>query len=210
MKAFTFVRPRTVDAAVAALAETGGAVHAGGVDLLDRMKEHVDEPSHLVTLLDVPGRDAIALEDDGGVHLGAGVTLAALAENDVVRRFLPSLAEAAGQAASPAIRHRATLGGNLAQRTRCGYFRIASFSCLKRGADACPVRAETGVQETAAVFANEPCASAHPPAWPPSSSRSARSWACKGRRAHGVSRWPRPGVRRRRAWRATWRLPPTS
>ena len=119
MKAFTFVRPRTVDAAVAALAETGGAVHAGGVDLLDRMKEHVDEPSHLVTLLDVPGRDAIALEDDGGVHLGAGVTLAALAENDVVRRFLPSLAEAAGQAASPAIRHRATLGGNLmARRTR--------------------------------------------------------------------------------------------
>lgn len=162
MKAFTFVRPRTVDAAVAALAETGGAVHAGGVDLLDRMKEHVDEPSHLVTLLDVPGRDAIALEDDGGVHLGAGVTLAALAENDVVRRFLPSLADAAGQAASPAIRHRATLGGNLAQRTRCGYFRIASFSCLKRGADACPVRAETGVQETAAVFANDPCASAHP------------------------------------------------
>ncbi|MGE0193847.1 MAG: xanthine dehydrogenase family protein subunit M [Planctomycetota bacterium] len=162
MKAFTFVRPRTLEAAAAALAETGGALHAGGVDLLDRMKEHVDEPSHIVTLLDVPGRETIALEDDGGVRLGAGVTLAALAENDMVRRFLPSLAEAAGQAASPAIRHRATLGGNLAQRTRCGYFRIASFRCWKRGDDVCPVRAETGVQETAAVFGNDACASAHP------------------------------------------------
>jgi xanthine dehydrogenase YagS FAD-binding subunit len=162
MKAFAFVRPTTPEAAVAALQEPSSVLKANGVDLLDRMKERVDEPDRVVALLDVPGLATIAETQGGGVRIGAMVTLQTLADDDLVRARLPSLAKAAGLAASPQLRRRATVGGNLAQHTRCGYYRHLSFPCWKRGADACPVRAETGVQDTAGIFGNASCASAHP------------------------------------------------
>ncbi len=163
MKAFRFVRPSNGREAADLLASTKNAlVHAGGVDLLDRMKERVDEPDVLVSLCDAKGLDQIRVEEDGGIWIGARVTLAQLADEATCRRFLPTLSEAAGLAASPQLRHRATVGGNLAQHTRCGYYRHASFPCLKRGGDSCPVRAEGGVQDTAGIFGNRDCASAHP------------------------------------------------
>jgi xanthine dehydrogenase YagS FAD-binding subunit len=163
MKAFSLLRPSSVEAAVDALATGAGALpKGGGVDLLDRMKERVDEPDALVALSDLSGAWRAIEEKDGLLVVGAGATLADLAASDVVRRLAPTLAEAAGLAASPQLRHRATLGGNLAQHTRCGYYRHRSFPCLKRGDDACPVRAPGGVQETAGIFGNDPCASAHP------------------------------------------------
>jgi len=163
MKAFRYLRPRDTAEAIAALAATPGArLHAGGADLLDRMKERVDEPEALVGLVDVRDASALRVEEDGSVCLGALATLSDLAASPIVARFLPALADAAGSAASLQIRHRATLGGNLAQGTRCGYWRHRSFPCLLRGDERCPVREAGGVQETAGVFANEPCASAHP------------------------------------------------
>jgi xanthine dehydrogenase YagS FAD-binding subunit len=163
VKDFQFVRPRTSAEAQEALSEASGALlHAGGIDLLDRMKEGVAAPSTLVSLVDVQGLGGIEIDPSGDIRIGAGVTLAELAASEAVQRFLPSLAEAAGDAASPQLRNRATLGGNLMQHTRCGYFRLASFPCLKRGGTDCPVRAEGGVQEYAGVIGNEVCASAHP------------------------------------------------
>jgi xanthine dehydrogenase YagS FAD-binding subunit len=163
MKAFRYLRPRSLAAAADALVGNASSVlHAGGVDLLDRLKERLDGPDALVALLDVPGQRDIVVQDDGSIRLGGGVTLAMLAADEVVARFLPSLADAARHAASPAIRHRATIAGNLAQHTRCGYYRLATLPCLKRGGDLCPVREATGVQDTAGVFGNGTCASAHP------------------------------------------------
>jgi len=163
VKAFTFVRPETVVQAAAAAAEKGSVVKAGGVDLLDRMKERIDEPDRVVALGDVkdPALREIR-EDKDGFVVGALVTLAQIAASDVVKRLCPALADAAGLAASPQIRQRATIAGNLAQHTRCGYYRHASFPCWKRGDDSCPVLADGGVQDTAAIFDNRPCASAHP------------------------------------------------
>jgi xanthine dehydrogenase YagS FAD-binding subunit len=164
VKAFALVRPVTVDGASAALAEGGSvALKASGVDLLDRMKERVAEPDRVVSLVDVRGPEIDGVLANGSaLSIGALCTLHALAESGEVRRLAPSLAKAAGLAASPQLRRRATVGGNLGQHTRCGYYRHASFKCWKRGDDACPVRAETGVQETAAIFGNGSCASAHP------------------------------------------------
>jgi xanthine dehydrogenase YagS FAD-binding subunit len=163
VKAFAYVRPKTVEGVVAALGE-GGTLKASGLDLLDRMKERVDQPDRVVTLVDVPGlADEIAPGPGGGaLRLGALTTLAAIAGSKAVEERVPALAEAAREAASPQLRNRATLGGNLAQHTRCGYYRHASFPCWKRGSEACPVLAEGAVQETAAVFGNASCASAHP------------------------------------------------
>ncbi|MDJ0973512.1 MAG: FAD binding domain-containing protein [Planctomycetota bacterium] len=163
MKAFAYIRPQSAEAAAAALADNDGAlIKANGIDLLDRMKERVDEPNALVGLVDVEAFDSIEVEEDGGIRIGAGATLAQLAASQVVERFLPSLAYAAGHAASPQLRTRATVGGNLGQHTRCGYYRHKSFPCLKRGGDHCPVLKPGGVQDTAAIFGNGTCASASP------------------------------------------------
>ncbi len=163
MKAFQFVRPRSSTEAAQGLADSADArLHSGGCDLLDRMKERIEEPAVLVSLCDAEGLGDVRIEEDGSIWIGARVTLAQLAESDVVRRFLPTLGEAAGLAASPQLRHRATIAGNLAQHTRCGYYRVKSFPCLKRGGDSCPVRADGGVQDTAGIFGNAACASAHP------------------------------------------------
>jgi xanthine dehydrogenase YagS FAD-binding subunit len=166
VKAFTFVRPTTIEEAAAAAAEKGSVIKAGGTDLLDRMKERIDEPERVVWLGDVKGLSNIGAltgpAESGLLSLGSAATLADIASSDAVRKDFASLAEAAELAASPQIRRRATLGGNLLQHTRCGYYRHASFPCWKRGDDACPVLADGAVQDTAAIFGNRPCASAHP------------------------------------------------
>lgn len=162
MKAFRYERPRTVEAAVKALAGGGAAAKAGGIDLLDRMKERVDEPARVVTLHEVTGLDGIALRPDGTLSIGATATLAAIADSAEVKGSLPALSVAAAEAASPQIRNVATFAGNLLQHTRCGYYRMKSFACFKRGDAYCPVRAPGAVQEWAGIFDIADCACAHP------------------------------------------------
>ncbi len=161
MKAFRYDRPTTAEGAVRALGGGGAILKANGIDVLDRLKERVDEPDRVVTLIDVPGLDRVE-KTATGVRLGAMVTLATLAASPDVVAASPALAEVAGWAASPALRNRATLGGNLGQHTRCGYYRLKSFPCFKRGDSICPVRIDGGVQENAGIFDNAPCACAHP------------------------------------------------
>jgi len=162
VKAFRYERPKTLESAVKALAEADSLLKANGLDVLDRMKERVDEPARVVTLIDVPHLTGLGQEGTGPLKIGSMVTLAALADSAVVKAACPALAKAAGEAASPQLRNRATVGGNLAQHTRCGYYRMKSFACFKRGDSICPVRFEGGVQELAGVFSNNPCACAHP------------------------------------------------
>jgi xanthine dehydrogenase YagS FAD-binding subunit len=162
MKAFRYERPATVRAALAAIAGGDALVKAAGIDVLDRMKERVDTPARVVTLSDLPGLDRIWRGPTGSLRIGALATLARIAGSDDVREVAPVLAAAAADAASPQVRNRATLGGNLGQHTRCGYYRIASFPCFKRGDAFCPVRAAGAVQENAGIFGNDLCACAHP------------------------------------------------
>lgn len=159
MKRFEWVQPQTVADAVAALAQPGAMALAGGVDLLDRMKENVIAPSRLVSLRKLPGFTELAV-DGGAARLGAGVTLARLAADPALRTAHPMLAEAASHAATPQLREMATLGGNLAQRPRCWYFRSEAFTCRKKGGTTCPAR--DGDNSLHAIFANQTCAAPHP------------------------------------------------
>ena len=131
---------------------------AGGIDLLDLMKERLLAPRRLVNLRAIPGLDAIA-EEAGGLRIGALATLEQVAAHPLVLRRYTALAEAAGGSASPQIRHVATIGGNLLQRPRCWYFRSAAHRCLRKGGGKC--FAVHGENQYHAIFANEVCSVVH-------------------------------------------------
>ena len=98
---------------------------AGGLDLLDLIKEGVLKPSRLVNLKTIPGLDGIEMKD--GLSLGALVTLNTIDKHAEIRKTYVALAEAAGHAATPQVRNAATIGGNLLQKPRCWYYRHHHF-----------------------------------------------------------------------------------
>jgi xanthine dehydrogenase YagS FAD-binding subunit len=161
MKTFTLVRPRTIDEAVREAAKPKVELKAGGVDLVDRMKEGLDAPDTVVSLADIPGRGEIAAGPPA--RIGSMATLARIAADAGLRAQYPALAEAASGAATPQIRHMATIGGNLAQRPRCWYYRSADFDCRKKGGSEC--YAQHGENRFHAIFDTDIlCCCIHPSA----------------------------------------------
>lgn len=167
MQAFALIRPHSLGAARARVQEAPQQrlLRAGGVDLLDRIKEGLDAPEELVelaSLRDDFGARMKALQpaSAGGWELGALVTLAQLAARDELGAGYQALREAAGSAATPGIRNLATLGGNLLQRPRCWYYRNAELVCLKKGGSAC--FAVTGENKYHAILGGGPSFIVHP------------------------------------------------
>lgn len=161
MNAFELAQPTSITEARTLLAEKKGSVlKAGGIDLLDRLKEHLDEPPRVVNLRTIPGLDTIEALPDGGLKLGPLATLAAVAGSDVVRKTHLALAEACAEAASPQIRNVATIGGNVLQRPRCWYFRLESYECLKKGGKIC--FAQVGENRYHSIFGGGPSWATHP------------------------------------------------
>jgi xanthine dehydrogenase YagS FAD-binding subunit len=132
MKTFDYVKPTTVADAVAAAAEPGAAYLAAGTNLLDLMKGGIIHPNRLVDVTHLPGLDRIDQLPDGGVRIGALVRNADLAHDIAFAKSFPAVAEALLSGASAQLRNAATVGGNLLQRTRCGYFYDAASACNKR------------------------------------------------------------------------------
>ncbi|HXM78932.1 MAG TPA: FAD binding domain-containing protein [Thermoanaerobaculia bacterium] len=160
MKPFTLLPVRSLPEAARESARPGSLVKAGGVDLLDRMKEGLDAPDRVVSIAHVPGHDGIAVGPPG--RIGALATLSKLDGHAELRRVYPALADAAGGAATPQIRNMATLGGNLAQRPRCWYYRQAEFDCRKKAGAEC--FALEGENRFHAIFDTEICCCVHPSA----------------------------------------------
>lgn len=161
MKRFEYVEPTSLAGALQRLSETDDAQPiAGGMDLLGLMKNEVARPELLVALERVEGLREIAVTDDGGLAVGALVTLADVAADERLAGSHAALAQAAVTVGTPQIRNRGTLGGNLCQRPRCWYFRSELFDCLKKGGDAC--YAIGGDNRYHAVFGNDRCAIVHP------------------------------------------------
>jgi len=131
MENFTLAMPATIEAALAAAQQADAKFIAGGTDLLQLMKDHVERPQHLVDLEALPF-DTFSIGDEGA-RIGALVKMSDLADDPNLRRHYPVVAEALLASASPQVRNMATIGGNLLQRTRCGYFRDVGFAaCNKR------------------------------------------------------------------------------
>ncbi|CAN5538338.1 xanthine dehydrogenase family protein subunit M [soil metagenome] len=152
-------------AAEAALVRNGKTTNpalfkAGGVDLLDLMKENIVAPARLVGLRLLPGLNEIRDDGKGGLRIGAMVTLAQIETHPALRKSYTAFADAAGHSATPQVRNAATIGGNLLQRPRCWYFRDEHFVCLKKGGDTCFAR--EGEHQYHAIFDNGGCMIVHP------------------------------------------------
>jgi xanthine dehydrogenase YagS FAD-binding subunit len=175
MNHFEWTTPRTIDDAITATSTTvadamvsrsgrpsSDAVifKAGGIDILDLMKEGLLTPRRVVNVRTIPGLDRIDEQDGGALRVGAHVTLAQLAVDPRVRQHYRALADAVAQSASPQIRQVATIGGNLLQRPRCWYFRSRHHHCVRKGGDSC--FAFAGENQHHAIFDHNGCAIVHP------------------------------------------------
>src|SRR5512134_169526 len=110
MNRFELARATTPAQARELLAEKAGSVlKAGGIDLVDHLKEHLLEPPRVVDIKRIPGLDQITVAGDGSLRIGALVTLAKVAASTAIRNSHPALAQACAEAASPQIRNVATI-----------------------------------------------------------------------------------------------------
>ena len=127
MKPFAYVNAANEKEAIAALGPERGKFLplAGGMDLLALMKDYIAQPDRLVNVKNLD--KAIVKTADGGLRIGAAVTIADLAVHADVVRLYPAIAHAAEEVGTPQIRNAGTVGGNLNQRPRCWYYRNEEF-----------------------------------------------------------------------------------
>ena len=131
---------------------------AGGTDLSERRRSGVARGAVQDIASIAPA--GVNPEPGGGLRIGALTTVAALAADPAILRDYPGLAAAARGLATPQIRRVATLGGAIAQRNRCWYFRNPDIGCLKKGGEGCPAR--EGHALYAVAFDTAPCVAPHP------------------------------------------------
>ncbi|RVG62974.1 FAD binding domain-containing protein [Sinorhizobium meliloti] len=162
MRAFSYERVSSIEAAARAAAATDGAKFiAGGTNLLDLMKLEIETPTHLVDVNGL-GLDRIEATREGGLRIGALVRNTDLAADERVRRDYALLSRALLAGASGQLRNRATTAGNLLQRTRCPYFYDTNQPCNKRQpGSGCSALAGFS-RQLAVVGVSDACIASHP------------------------------------------------
>jgi xanthine dehydrogenase YagS FAD-binding subunit len=162
MRPFTYERASDAAAAVKAAAETPGAKFiAGGTNLLDLMKLEIETPAHLIDVGRLP-MARIEPTAEGGLRIGAMATNSQAAGHPEVRQRYPVLTQAIVSGASGQLRNKASIGGNLMQRTRCPYFYDTTKPCNKREPGAGCAALEGVSRETAILGASHACIAVHP------------------------------------------------
>lgn len=138
---------------------TAPEFRAAGTDLSERRRSGVSKGPlmDIVAASDITGMHWGA---DGTLRIGAYTSIAAIAADSGIAAAYPGIAASAQGLATPQIRHLATLGGNLAQRSRCWYYRNPHIACLKKGGTECPARSGNHLYHVA--FDLGPCVAPHP------------------------------------------------
>jgi xanthine dehydrogenase YagS FAD-binding subunit len=161
MRPFTYERATNARAAIAAVTEPGARFISGGTNLLDLMKLEIERPTHLVDISRLPFR-AIEELPDGGLRIGAQAANSDTAADPRVRSRYPVLSEALLSGASGQLRNKASVGGNLLQRTRCSYFYDPPSACNKRNPGS-GCAAIGGINRIHAILgASDACIATHP------------------------------------------------
>lgn len=165
MNRFAYAQPKTYAEAAAALTDKRFSLpvlKAGGMDVLDHLKEGLIKPDAVISIKRVrsrPGGQPIS-EENGLIRIEATATMAEMAVSDVIRKAAPVIAQSLEYTASPQVRNVGTAAGNMLQRPRCWYYRHEQFDCLKKGGSTC--FAVEGENKFHAIFGDGPCHIVHP------------------------------------------------
>jgi len=155
MKAFQYATAHSTTSA-RELVAGNGLYLAGGNDLLGLLKEYLVSADLVVNIKSLPGLNKI---EHGKTFwtIGSLVTVAEIEDNEEIKKVFPGLHEASSEIASQQIRNVATVGGNLAQHSRCWYFRHRDTQCLKKDGDLCYAR--NGENRYHSLFTGNSCIS---------------------------------------------------
>jgi xanthine dehydrogenase YagS FAD-binding subunit len=155
-------QPVTVEDASALAARLGskGWVLAGGQDTYGWLKDRAKSADAMVDLAAIESLQGIE-ETADGIRIGAMTTLRDVSRNDSIKARYGLLAEAAAKVASPQIRNQGTIGGNVAQDTRCWYYR-RGLSCYRAGGNICYADSPEGMNREHAVFGASRCVAVTP------------------------------------------------
>src|SRR5580704_12220711 len=159
---FQYARASDVADAVRMIAAYPAAKFiAGGTNLIDLMKEHVEHPTKLIDISRLPLK-TVDETAEGGLRIGALMPNSDLAYHPLIEQRYPLLASAILAGASQQLRNMASTGGNLLQRTRCYYFYDTATPCNKREpGSGCP--AIPGINRMHAILgASDACIATHP------------------------------------------------
>jgi xanthine dehydrogenase YagS FAD-binding subunit len=162
MPMFELFQPTSIDATVELLGRYGSEawVMAGGLDTFDWLKDRTKRPSVVVDLSQVAELRGIK-EVNGGLEIGATTPLTEVVNHPVVKAKFGLLMEAAELVASPQIRNQGTLGGNIAQDTRCWYYR-SGWSCYRAGGNICYADTPTAINREHAILEQDRCVAVNP------------------------------------------------
>ena len=155
MKSFQYATATSPASARESLGQNGRYL-AGGIDLLGELKEYLAEPDILVNVKALPDLAKIEPGADSW-SIGTNVTIAELENHAQLQRVFPGVQQAAAEVGSQQIRNVATVGGNLAQHSRCWYYRHRDIYCLKKGGDTCYAR--HGENKYHSLFSGNTCIS---------------------------------------------------
>lgn len=160
---FELFQPTDLDTAVSLLDRHGedAWAMAGGLDSFDWFKDRIKRPRVVVDLGGIEELRGIREDGDGGLEIGALATLTEVAGHPGVRERFGLLAQAAGLVATPQIRNQGTLGGNLAQDTRCWYYR-GGWPCYRAGGNTCYAAAPMAMNREHCVFGADRCVAVNP------------------------------------------------
>src|SRR5437016_607963 len=161
MRPFTYERATDPGAAITAVSRAGAKFISGGTNLLDLMKLEIERPNHLVDISRLPLKRIEELPD-GGLRIGAQAANSDVAADGRVRTRYPVLSQALLAGASGQLRNKASIGGNLLQRTRCPYFYDTAADCNKRDPGS-GCSAIGGINRGHAILgASDACIATHP------------------------------------------------
>ena len=130
-------------------------VYAGGKDSLDWFKDRVKKPKAVIDLDGIKDLKGVS-ETSDGVEIGSMTTLSEVIGNSIIKEKYPMLAQSTEKIASPQIRNAGTLGGNVAQDTRCWYYRYG-LPCYRAGGNTCYADTPSAMNREHSLFGADRC-----------------------------------------------------
>jgi xanthine dehydrogenase YagS FAD-binding subunit len=155
-------RAANVEDAIRLVRQPGAKFIGGGTNLLDLVKQDVEQPVRLIDVSRLALTDISELAG-GGVRIGAMARNSDTANHPLIRQRYPLLTQALLSGASAQLRNMATIGGNLMQRTRCSYFYDPAFDMCNKRTPGSGCAAKEGFNRTHAILgASEQCIAVNP------------------------------------------------